>query len=273
MLEQIHVYPVKSLAGVDCEEAEVEPWGLRHDRRWLLLNPDGSVLTAREQHELLALRADPLEDGSINLTGRDAATLRVNAPVGGEHLPTTLSRLESVRSAGAEVDRWLSDQLGQPVRLGWLDGPRRRTVSESHGGQPGDPLSLADTGPLLLTTQASLRRLNDWIAEDAVARGDELPGPMVMMRFRPSVVVDSSDEPFAEDGWAHIRIGAVDFRLSEQCDRCVVTTIDPHTRVTGKEPLRTLARYRKRDHKVWFGIRLIPLSTGTIRIGDKVTAF
>ena len=83
VLERISVYPVKSLAGVDLEEAEVEPWGLRHDRRWLLLNPDGSVLTAREQHELLAIRADPLDDCSISLTGRDSSTLRVNAPVEG----------------------------------------------------------------------------------------------------------------------------------------------------------------------------------------------
>jgi uncharacterized protein len=182
VLERIHIYPVKSLAGVDLEEAEVEPWGLRHDRRWLLLNPDGSVLTAREQHELLALKATPLEDGSIGLTGRDSSTLRVNAPVDGAHLPTTLSRLESVRSAGPEADHWLSDQLGQPVRLGWLDDPRRRTVSEAHGGHPGDHLNLADTGPLLLTTQASLRQLNQWIAEDAAERSDEPPAPMVMLR-------------------------------------------------------------------------------------------
>ena len=93
-----------------------------------------------------------------------------------------------------------------------------------------------------------------------------------MLRFRPSVVVDHRGEPFAEDGWAHVRIGAVEFRLSEQCDRCVLTTIEPHTRVAGTEPLRTLARYRQRDHKTWFGIRLIPLTTGTIRIGDTVTA-
>jgi hypothetical protein len=271
-LERIRVYPVKSLAGVDLDVAEVEPWGLRHDRRWLLLNPDGSVLTAREQHELLALGAAPLEDGSISLTGRDSSTLRVSTPVDGEHLPTTLSRLESVRSAGAEADDWLSDQLGQPVRLGWLDDPRRRTVSESHGGRAGDHLNLSDAGPLLLTARASLFQLNRWLAEDAAARLDDPPAAMVMLRFRPSVVVDHSAEPFAEDGWSHVRIGAVEFRLSEQCDRCVVTTIEPHTRLAGKEPLRTLAKHRQRDHKTWFGIRLIPLSTGTIRIGDTVTA-
>jgi uncharacterized protein len=272
VLESIHIYPVKSLAGVDLEEVEVEPWGLRDDRRWLVSEPDGTVLTAREQHELLALGAAPLEDGGIRLTGRDSSTLHVRAPFDGEHLPTALSRLESVRSAGPEADRWLSDQLGRPVRLGWLDDPRRRTVSESHGGRPGDHLNLSDAGPLLLTTRASLRQLNRWIEENAAARGEELPEPMVMRRFRPSVVVDHTDEPFAEDGWDRVRIGAVEFRLSEQCDRCVLTTIEPDTRVAGKEPLRTLAVHRQRDHKTWFGIRLIPLETGMIRIGDPVTA-
>jgi uncharacterized protein YcbX len=122
-----------------------------------------------------------------------------------------------------------------------------------------------------LTAQASLRQLNRWIAEDAAARGDDPPAPMVMTRFRPSVVVDRSDEPFAEDGWARLRIGAVEFRLGEHCDGCVLTTIEPHTRLVGKEPLRTLAKHRQRDHKTWFGIRLIPVTTGTIRVGDSVT--
>ena len=40
----------------------------------------------------------------------------------------------------------------------------------------------------------------------------------------------------------------------------------------GKEPIRTLARHRRHDGAVWFGIRLVPMSTGTIRLGDRVTA-
>lgn len=54
------------------------------------------------------------------------------------------------------------------------------------------------------------------------------------------------------------------------CDRCVMTTIDPITLVGGKEPIRTLARHRRWDHKTWFGIRLVPLDIGTISIGDEV---
>src|SRR6185437_10098145 len=97
--------------------------------RWLVLNPDGSVLTAREQHCMLGVSAAPDRDGAITLTGRDGSSLRVEAPADGAPAPVGLSRLESVRLAGEPADRWLSLRLGQPVRLGWLDDPRRRSVS------------------------------------------------------------------------------------------------------------------------------------------------
>jgi uncharacterized protein YcbX len=271
VLASVHIHPVKSIGGVDVLEAEVQPWGLRDDRRWLVLNPDATVLTAREQHRMLAVTAAPRENGAITLTGLDSSTFRVEAPIDGQLVPTTLSRLESVRTARSEADDWLSHQLGQPVRLAWLDDPRRRTVSVAHGGQPGDSLNLSDAGPLLLTTRASLLQLNAWVAEAAAERGEESPAPLVMTRFRPSVVVDHTDEPFVEDGWNHVRIGSVRFRLGEQCDRCVLTTIDPHTLAAGKEPLRTLARHRQWDHKTWFGIRIIPATTGTVHVGDTVT--
>jgi hypothetical protein len=49
-----------------------------------------------------------------------------------------------------------------------------------------------------------------------------------------------------------------------------MTTVDPVTLAGGKEPIRTLARYRRWDRKTWFGTRLVPLGTGTIRVGDPV---
>ncbi|WP_341844961.1 MOSC domain-containing protein [Micromonospora marina] len=86
------------------------------------------------------------------------------------------------------------------------------------------------------------------------------------------MVLDGPAEPFAEDGWSRVRIGAVDFRVSERCDRCSVTLIDPETLATGKEPIRTLSRHRRHDGKTWFGIRLVPLTTGEIRVGDECEA-
>ncbi len=78
-------------------------------------------------------------------------------------------------------------------------------------------------------------------------------------------------EPFDEETWKWVRIGDVDFRVSELCDRCFVTLWDPDTRERGKEPLRTLARHHRWDGKTWFGIRLVPKNPGELTIGDKVT--
>jgi uncharacterized protein YcbX len=265
----IHVYPVKSLAGESVTNAEVEPWGLRHDHRWVVLEPDGSRLSAREEHRLLGLSARPMADG-IELASRDGQTVLVSTPVDGELVPTSISRLESVRVASDEAHRWLSRHLERPVRLAWLDDPRRRSVSATHGGLEGDSLSLADAGPLLLTSTASLRQLNDWMVEDALSRGGGSSAPMQMARFRPNVVVDDVPEPFEEDCWRTFRIGAAKFQFAEHCDRCVMTTLDPQTLAGGKEPLRTLAAHRQWDHKTWFGIRVIPAASSVIGVGDPV---
>ena len=83
------------------------------------------------------------------------------------------------------------------------------------------------------------------------------------------VVIDG-EEPFAEDEWPTVRIGGVDFRTAETCDRCVMATFDPETLAGGKEPIRTLARHRRWDGKTWFGTRLVPLGSGDISLGDEV---
>jgi uncharacterized protein YcbX len=265
----IHVYPVKSLRGRSVAAAEVEPWGLRHDRRWAVLEPDGTRLSAREDHRLLGLTAAPTESG-LEISAPDGRKLDVPTPFEGELVATSISRLESVRIADAHANGWLSNHLGRSVRLAWLDDPRRRSVSADHGGAPGDSLNLADAGPLLVTSTASLKQLNDWMVEDAVSRGGETPESMVMARFRPSVVVDDVQEAFEEDGWRTFSVGEAEFRFSEHCDRCVMTTLDPDTLVGGKEPLRTLAKHRRWNHKTWFGIRAIPAHQSTIAVGDSV---
>jgi len=268
----LYEYPVKSLGGVPATFADVEPAGLRHDRRWMLVDGAGVVLTAREHHEMLAFSATPGESGGVVLSVPGRSPLAVPVPAGGDRVPVQLSRLAYATAAGERADAWF-DAAGLPARLVWLDDPARRPLSPNHGGLPGDPLSLADAGPILLTTTASLRQLNIWIAEHAVREGRPVEPPLAMQRFRPNIVVDDDGglAPFAEDRWDAVRIGDVELRFGEQCDRCVLTTIDPVTHVTGKEPIRTLARHRRREGAVWFGVRLIPLGPGRIRVGDPVS--
>ena len=47
-LTQLHVYPVKSLGGIGLAQSDVCARGLRHDRRWMVVDPDGRFLTQRE---------------------------------------------------------------------------------------------------------------------------------------------------------------------------------------------------------------------------------
>ena len=60
------------------------------------------------------------------------------------------------------------------------------------------------------------------------------------------------------------------FRVAEPCPRCAITTVDQETGVRGKEPLRTLATYRKSDGEVIFGRNLIQDALGTVHLGDPV---
>ncbi|HEY6787936.1 MAG TPA: MOSC domain-containing protein, partial [Trebonia sp.] len=166
-----------------------------------------------------------------------------------------------------EAGQWLSKVAGMDVRLVYLDDPTRRATNPDYS-KDGDVVSFADGYPLLLTSEESLERLNEWIADGKHAA----EGPLPMTRFRPNVVVAGA-AAFAEDGWHLVRIGDLRFRVAKPCGRCVLTTVDPDTAVKGKEPLATLARHRRWDGNVWFGVNLIPddpRPDGRLHVGDPV---
>lgn len=264
------IHPVKSLGGQAIDSARVEPWGLEGDRRWGLVDPSGEKVTARDLHALLRLHAEQVDDETIRIHDGGESIL-VDIPLGLPPIPVSHARQGFAPPADQDVSEWISERVGRPLRLVWQEEPTQRRMSGAHGGLVGDTLSLADAGPVLLTSEASLAQLQEWV--DARAAEDD-PGagaasPLGMVRFRPNVVIDGG-EPFAEDGWGTLRIGEVRFRTAEVCDRCVMTTIDPETIVAGKEPIRTLARHRTWDGKTWFGTRLVPLDEGRIALGDEV---
>ena len=266
-------YPVKSLGGVSLAAAVVEPQGLRGDRRWAVVDPHGTKVTAREEHALLGLRAEPSDDGGVRLVGPGAESLDVAPPRDADPVAVGFSGQDHALPGGAEADAWLSARVGRPLRLVWQDDWTRRPIRPDLGGAEGDRNSLSDAAPLHVTSESSLARLNDWLLETALECGEEPRDPLGHERFRPNVVVSGS-EPFAEDAWSTVRIGDVPFRSTMVCDRCVMTTVDRVDLRTGKEPIRTLARHRKWDGATWFGIRLtpeLPLGEGAmLRVGDPV---
>ena len=258
-LAHINVYPVKSLGGFSLLLANVEPRGLQHDRRWMLVSDEGRFLSQRELPRM-ALIATAVKANVLTLRAPGMASLSVplqSLGAASEAVSVWSSVCQSV-PVDAEADEWFAEFLGVPCRLVFMPEETRRPVNPDYSVGEGI-VSFADGYPLLLLGEASLGDLNS-----------RLDSPMPMNRFRPSLVV-TGVPAYAEDRWAKVRIGAATFYGVKPCDRCGLITVNQATgEATGPEPLKTLASYRTKDQKVLFGQLLIPDGVGTVRVGDTV---
>jgi uncharacterized protein YcbX len=273
-LKAIAIHPVKSTAIRHVTSAQVRPWGLAGDRRWMVVDADSVLVTARELHQLFTITADTPETDPpapkalrLSADGHDPLDL---AEPDADLVPVKLFDHDLLaRPADDQANHWLRTVLGRDdLSLVWCDDPTRRQLNPAYS-RPGDHTGFADGYPVTLASLESLGRLNDWIVEDALLRGEEPQPPLPIERFRPNLVVQGA-EPFAEDDWQRIRVGEVTFRKVKLVDRCVMTTISLLDLETGKEPIRTLARHRQWDGKTWFAVQLVPESTGSIAVGDPV---
>ncbi|MFD5800411.1 MOSC domain-containing protein [Streptomyces sp. NPDC127020] len=266
-LQSIHVHPVKAFRSLSLREVVVEPWGPAGDRRWMLIDDGGKVVTQRKQPRLALAAAELLPGGGVRLSAPGMEPLTVPVPRGAATVPAQLFRdkVEALPADDAAAHDWCSAFLGAEVRLVHLDDPATRRPVDPRYALPGETVTFADGFPLLLTTTASLDALNSLIAGGPHAAD----GPLPMNRFRPNLVV-SGTEPWAEDGWSRVAVGEVVLRVAKACGRCVVTTTDQATAGRGAEPLHTLGRHRRVDGKLVFGQNLVPARRGTVRVGDPV---
>jgi uncharacterized protein YcbX len=256
----LYRYPMKSCAPLPAESAAVEPRGLAHDRRWMVVDPDGRFVTGRELPRLTLVHARPSADGGLSLQAPGMMPLRLEAPRGDARLPVTVWKSDVLaRACDAAADAWLSAFLGRSVRLVHMAEDVHRPMTSSHA-RPGDEVSFADAYPLLLITRAAVDLLNT-----------KLERPVSPLRFRPNLIVDGA-AAHAEDGWSRVRVGEVEFEVGKACVRCVFTTVDPERgeRDAGGQPLKALIGYRRGPEGVTFGRNLIPRTRGTIRLDDPV---
>ena len=265
-LSGLYIYPVKSLRGVAVREAALDAHGLVGDRRFLVVDDTGRFLTQRVQPRMALIDT---ELGRTELILRHPQHGSAAVGLADDGPPATVQIWRDTVQAvdcGVEIAVWLSDFLRHPCRLVRMGADYRRPVKPSRA-QPGDVVTFADAYPLLALSEASLADLNDRL----VTQAEE---PVPMNRFRPNVVI-AGCPAFAEDTWTRVRIGAAVFRAAGPCARCIITTTDQATAVRYKEPLRTLATFRRDANDpgdVNFGQNLIhETKSGRLHVGDAVT--
>ena len=262
-IASLHVYPVKSCRGISLTQAELTTRGLRHDREWMVVTPEGRFLTQRELPRL-ALIAPDIAGLELRLQAPGAGGIAVALDAGASpsREVTVWGDTVLARDEGEAAARWLSDFLQRSVRLVRFDPSRRRPTDPAWSAGRAGESAFSDGYPVLVLSRASLGDLN--------AR---LPQALPLDRFRPNLVLDGCD-PYAEDSLRVLQSGTATLRLVKPCTRCIITTTDQSTAERdGEEPLRTLRSYRWSSELrgVTFGQNAIVESVGTLRVGDAMT--
>jgi uncharacterized protein len=260
-ISQLYIYPIKSLGGITVNSAVVTDRGLKNDRRYMLVDTNGLFLTQRE-HPAMALLRTAIEANELIVWHKDNIAEKLRLPL--VHEASVLTATVKVwddycegQYISDEADKWFSDKLDSPCRLLYMPESTKRKVDPVYALN-NDITSFSDGYPVLLVGQSSLDDLNNRMEE-------ELP----MDRFRPNIVM-AGGQSFEEDTMEQFRINEINFYGVKPCARCVVTTTNQQTGVTGKEPLKTLAKYRMANNKVFFGQNVLCGGKGVINVGDKI---
>jgi uncharacterized protein YcbX len=240
------------LATVD--EIELEASGVRGDRRFYLVDEEGSLVNAKRLPALLTVRP-VVDDGRLILRFPEGSTVEDAVRGSGELIETSFyGRPVRGRIVEGPWSGALSELAGKPVRLA-------RTEREGDGYDRG-----AEAGASLVST-GSL---------DALRRASGAAQPVDGRRFRMTIGIDAA-EPHVEDGWigSRVRVGGAVVLVRDNVGRCSVTTRDADTGVRDLDTLGAIAAYRAgvpTGEPLPFGVWCEVVVPGTVRVGDLVEA-
>jgi uncharacterized protein YcbX len=233
-LASLHLYPVKSCAGITLDTHELDTTGLEFDRAWMVVDAHGEFLSQRELPRM-ALIQPRLRASDLVLRAPGMLALHLALDVV-EHAVRVRVWDDEVDAfdMGALAAQWCSDFLGRPARLVRFDPDARRLADRDWTGALEAPVQFSDGFPLLVTSTASLAELNR-----------RLGTPVTMQRFRPNLVLDGLDA-HGEDFIDEISFddGAIRLRLVKPCARCSIPDVDPDSAATGHAVGDALAAYR-----------------------------
>ncbi|HJW10549.1 MAG TPA: MOSC N-terminal beta barrel domain-containing protein [Albitalea sp.] len=239
-IASLHVYPVKSCAGVTPDEWLLVETGLEFDRSWMVVDMHGRFVTQRELPRM-ALIQPTLR--AYDMVLRAPGMLALHLALGAVEQPTRVTIWKDALAAfdmGDLAAQWFSDFLGHPVRLVRFDPAQQRLSNLKWTAGIEAENAFSDGYPLLVTSTASLAELNRRLA----AAGESA---ITMARLRPNLVLDGL-EANGEDHLDEIVFdtadGPVRLKIAKPCSRCAIPDVDPATGETGHAVSDALAAYR-----------------------------
>lgn len=258
VVSELNTYPLKSATGIALDTMALDDRGPLYDRRWMLVDENYKFVTQRQYPKMCLIHTAYDNNGCLTLSAQRMSPISVQSEQSGNVVTVQVWR-DSVEAidCGDTAANWVSEFLGVSCRVVHMPDRVRREVNPDYASNR-EIVGFSDGFPLLLISQASLDDLNTRLSQ-----------PIAMNRFRANIIVTGC-EAFAEDQWKIIRIGEMEFQVAKPCSRCVIPSIDPNTGVKQPEVVRTLAAYRRRNGKVYFGQNLLHRAKGQISINDPV---
>ena len=207
------IYPVKSCRGIELTEMPIGSTGPENDRRWMIVDQDNHFITRRTEPRLAEIKTS-IQGPYLHLYMGSNKVL-IDQTVSCAHVePVTV--WNDTFLAGIEtkdINEAISDFLSKTVKLVRYQAQSFRDLKTAATNAVKETM-FADSRPVLLTNENSLRHLNTLLTE-----------PSAMDRFRPNIVIDGP-AAFQEDLFQNIQIGAVKFQNPKLCARCPVITQD-----------------------------------------------
>jgi uncharacterized protein YcbX len=270
-IARLFVYPVKSCAGVELNEAPLTDTGFDLDRAWMVVDAQGEFVTQRELPRMALVKVQ-IKHHEVVL--RAPGMLALHLAIDAVEQPVKVRVWEDEVPAydmGPIAAQWFTDFLGQPLRLVRFDPEHQRLSSVKWTGDRSASNQFQDAFPLMVLSEGSLTELNRRLAQAG--------HPAVAIeRFRPNIVLAGLDAQ-DEDRLDVIRIAAeqeVQLRPVKPCARCNIPDIDPATAQASPQVSATLQTYRANplvNGAITFGMNAIVLAGDDqlLRVGQAVT--
>jgi uncharacterized protein YcbX len=147
--------------------------------------------------------------------------------------------------------------LSVKCRLVYMPDTTKRLVDKNYAAHD-EITGFSDGYPFLMIGRSSLDDLNR-----------RLTNSLPINRFRPNIVF-TGGSPYEEDLIKEFKINDINFYGAKLCARCTITTVNQDDASKSNEPLKTLAFYRQKNNKIYFGQNLLHKGEGVIRIGDTI---
>lgn len=273
-IARLFIYPIKSCAGIELQEALLTETGLDLDRAWMVVDGQGLFLTQRELPRMALIRPQLKTEEMIL---RAPGMLALHVAIDAVEAPATVTVWRDTVPAwdmGAVAAQWFTDFLGRPCRLVRFDPEHRRLSSMDWTGGVEAPNQFSDGFPVLVASEASMQELNERLQ----AAGHAAVG---IERFRPNVVLAGVDA-YDEDRVDLVRVdggdgGEIHLQNVKPCSRCPIPDIDPTTAESSPEVGTTLRTYRqdkRLNGAITFGMNAIVRQGAgqMLRVGQRVAA-